>query len=109
MAGEQRSSERSFCIIEHSFTTHGAGPGGADALAPHWTRTQSGQFELSLSLRERAGFFLIPKSVWVEACVFGSIIIICNSLFAPRDIGWLNLSPTPYFLLPILLGCRYGF
>jgi hypothetical protein len=62
-----------------------------------------------LSLRERASFLLIPKSVWVDACVLGSIIIICNSVFAPRDIGWLNLSPTPYFLLPILLGCRYGF
>lgn len=41
--------------------------------------------------------------------MIGGGLVLLNSLLSPFDVGWLKFNPSPYFLLPVLLGCRYGF
>src|SRR6185436_8139790 len=38
-----------------------------------------------------------------------AILAALNFWIAPTDPGWLNVNPSPYFLLPILIGGRFGF
>lgn len=52
---------------------------------------------------------LAPKHGWLDLAVLTGLLLIVNGIFAPRDIGWTHLHPTPWLLLPILMGCRYGF
>ncbi|GAB5562306.1 MAG: hypothetical protein SynsKO_39530 [Synoicihabitans sp.] len=52
---------------------------------------------------------LAPQSVWGDGIVIGGCLAVANYAIAPVDPGWLNLNPTPYLLLPVLLGARYGF
>ena len=42
------------------------------------------------------------------ALIFGCLVF-ANSFLSPLDVGWLALHPSPYFAVPMLLGCRYGF
>lgn len=42
------------------------------------------------------------------ALVFG-ILSLVNILVSRHDPGWLALNPTPFLLVPALLGVRYGF
>lgn len=41
--------------------------------------------------------------------VLAAILVSLNFWIAPTDPGWLNVNPSPYFLLPILIGGRFGF
>lgn len=50
-----------------------------------------------------------PKSVLIDAAVVAALVAGANLLFDRAHPGWINLNPSPYLLLPILLGGRYGF
>lgn len=52
---------------------------------------------------------LAPKHGWLDLAVLTGLLLVINGFFASRDIGWTHLQPTPWLLLPILMGCRYGF
>ena len=52
---------------------------------------------------------LRPKSIALDAALVAGVIVGANLLFDHTHPGWTNLNPSPYFLLPILLGGRYGF
>lgn len=52
---------------------------------------------------------LAPKHGWMDLVVLTGLLLVVNGIFASRDIGWTHLHPTPWVLLPILMGCRYGF
>ncbi len=50
-----------------------------------------------------------PGNVWLDLPVIGGVLVLINSIAAPKDIGWFLTNPSPYFLLPVLIGSRYGF
>ncbi|MCB1105786.1 MAG: hypothetical protein KDK74_13720, partial [Cephaloticoccus sp.] len=52
---------------------------------------------------------LQPGSVTLDTVVLGLLLVALNLLIARDDPGWFGLNPTPYVLLPLLLGARYGF
>ena len=52
---------------------------------------------------------LAPKHGWLDLAVITGLLLVVNGFFASRDIGWTHLHPSPWLLLPILMGCRYGF
>jgi hypothetical protein len=52
---------------------------------------------------------LRPKSIALDAVLVAVVIVGANLLFDRAHPGWINLNPSPYLLLPILLGSRYGF
>ncbi len=52
---------------------------------------------------------LRPKSIALDAAVIAAVVVGANLLFDRAHPGWTNLNPSPYLLLPILLGGRYGF
>ncbi len=52
---------------------------------------------------------LRPKSILVDALLIGAIVVGANFLFDRGHLGWTELNPSPYLLLPLLLGGRYGF
>ena len=41
--------------------------------------------------------------------MIAGLLIVANLLLTPEDVGWLRLNPSPFLLLPVLIGCRYGF
>lgn len=47
--------------------------------------------------------------VIIESVVVLAIVAVANLVFGRNDPGWLNLNPTPYLLVPLLVGGRYGF
>ena len=52
---------------------------------------------------------LRPKSIALDAVLVAAAIVGANLLFDRAHPGWANLNPSPYLLLPILLGGRYGW
>ena len=52
---------------------------------------------------------VIPRAAPLDAVVLAAILISLNFWIAPTDPGWLNVNPSPYLLLPILIGGRFGF
>lgn len=52
---------------------------------------------------------LRPRSIVVDALVVGIGVVAANFIIASDDPGWVQLNPSPYLLLPLLLGARYGF
>jgi hypothetical protein len=52
---------------------------------------------------------LRPKHVALDVAVLGVALVGSNLLIDPAHPGWTHLNPSPYVLLPILLGGRYGF
>ena len=52
---------------------------------------------------------LAPKHGWLDLGILAGLLLLLNGFLAPRDIGWTHLQPTPWLLLPVLMGCRYGF
>lgn len=52
---------------------------------------------------------LRPKSVIIDALVIAGAVVGANLLLARDDPGWLHLNPSPYLLIPFLIGARYGF
>src|SRR5678815_4472067 len=51
----------------------------------------------------------IPRVAALDAIVLAVILVALNFWIAPTDPGWLNVNPSPYLLLPILIGSRFGF
>ncbi|MBT5706512.1 MAG: hypothetical protein HOI66_09340, partial [Verrucomicrobia bacterium] len=51
----------------------------------------------------------LPRSAYLDAFLIGAILIVVNLFVDFRDFGLLKLTPSPFFLLPVLLGARYGF
>ncbi len=52
--------------------------------------------------------FRIPRTAWTDSLVLAGVLFFLNSLLAPFDLGWFNLYPSPWVLLPILIGSKYG-
>ena len=52
---------------------------------------------------------VIPRIAALDAMVLAAILASLNFWLAPTDPGWLNVNPSPYLLLPILIGGRFGF
>lgn len=52
---------------------------------------------------------IIPRVAALDALVLAAILVSLNFWFASTDPGWLDVNPSPYFLLPILIGGRFGF
>ncbi len=44
-----------------------------------------------------------------DLLLVAGILFIVNFFLVSDDLGWMNVNPNPYYLLPILLGSRYGF
>lgn len=44
----------------------------------------------------------------VDAVVLYSLLLLINYFFSGDDIGWILLNPSPWFLLPVFMGARYG-
>jgi hypothetical protein len=53
-------------------------------------------------------FRYIPGNAWGDSVVAAILLVATNGLLTPQDPGWIQSNPSPYFLLPILIGCRYG-
>jgi len=52
---------------------------------------------------------LQPRYGWIDLGVITGVLLIVNLLYSPKDLGWLNLNPSPWLFLPLLMGGRYGF
>lgn len=46
---------------------------------------------------------------WRDAVVIGGSLALLNALTSRHDPGWLALNPSPWILLPLMIGARYGF
>ena len=46
---------------------------------------------------------------WRDAVTIAGMLALMNFLTARTDPGWMALNPTPWILLPLLTGARYGF
>lgn len=46
---------------------------------------------------------------WRDAVTIAVVLAVLNFLTARTDPGWLALNPSPWILLPLLTGARYGF
>lgn len=53
--------------------------------------------------------FAIPRAAPVDSLLLAAVLASLNFWIAPNDWGWLHVNPSPYFLLPILIGGRFGF
>ena len=43
-----------------------------------------------------------------DVIVLGGMVAAVNWLVSRSDFGWLDLNPTPWLLVPVLIGARYG-
>jgi len=50
----------------------------------------------------------ISFNALLDVFLLGALLAGCNLVFARSDFGWLHLQPTPYIILPLLAGARYG-
>jgi hypothetical protein len=48
-------------------------------------------------------------SPWQDALALGGLLALMNLWTAWADPGWLSMNPSPWILLPLLIGARYGF
>lgn len=46
---------------------------------------------------------------WIDFAVFAALLLAINLLGSPGDPGWMKVNPTPWLLLPLFMGARYGF
>ncbi len=51
----------------------------------------------------------LPPVAILDAILLVVILLALNFVVAPKDPGWLGLNPSPYLVLPILIGGRFGF
>jgi len=56
-----------------------------------------------LWLRDRIARPVTTDLLWL----FGAILCL-NLLFASKDPGWLAINPSPYFVIPLLIGMMHG-
>lgn len=50
--------------------------------------------------------------VWhipLDFVVLSALVAVINAIFAPEDPGFVRVNPSPWLIVPILIGCRYGF
>ena len=40
---------------------------------------------------------------------FFALLALVNYVIVPGDAGWFGVNPTPFLLIPVLFGVRYGF
>lgn len=52
--------------------------------------------------------FEIPLSSLRDTAALAIALAVLNFVFFRQDLGWWKFQPTPYVLLPILIGLRYG-
>lgn len=50
-----------------------------------------------------------PKSAYWDMLVLFAILVLVNLVLSPNDPGMTSINPSPFVLLPVLIGCRYGF
>ena len=50
-----------------------------------------------------------PKSAYWDMFVLFAILVLVNLVLSPNDPGMTSINPSPFVLLPVLIGCRYGF
>lgn len=43
-----------------------------------------------------------------DVIVLGGMVAVVNGLVSRADFGWMELNPTPWLLVPVLIGARYG-
>lgn len=51
----------------------------------------------------------LSKRAFMDTALIALMLIGANWLLSRGDMGWTKLSPSPYLLLPILIGGRFGF
>ena len=44
----------------------------------------------------------------IDSVIIAVLLVIANLVFGAGDRGWLELNPSPYLLLPLLIGGKYG-
>jgi hypothetical protein len=49
------------------------------------------------------------KEVGFDLLLLSALLGGLNYLVEPRSWGWISVQPSPYLLIPILMGIRYGF
>lgn len=103
---EAAGAERTFTLTAAADPSQRARGSSGVAWLPPLARPTPQAAPIQPSDRPR---MTIPRSAWSDAAVLTGLIVGINSFLAPSDFGWLHLHPSPYFLLPILIGCRYGF
>lgn len=64
---------------------------------------------MSLLRRFASKRLAVTKSARTDTVVLAVLLLTLNSLFSPFDIGFTKLNPSPYLILPVLIGSRYGF
>lgn len=50
-----------------------------------------------------------PQNVAVDVSILAVLLVGANLVIDRAHPGWANLNPSPYILLPLLIGGRYGF
>lgn len=50
----------------------------------------------------------IPGNAWGDSIVLSILLVLSNGILFPGDPGWIQTHPSPFFLLPVMMGCRYG-
>lgn len=62
--------------------------------------------------KDPEGALLKPSSPWRTAPADGALLLALlaagNWFLSPADPGWERLNPTPWLILPVFLGGRYG-
>jgi hypothetical protein len=51
---------------------------------------------------------LSPYVIARDVAVVGVVLLALNLGLESNDVGWLQLNPTPWLLLPLLIGAAYG-
>lgn len=50
-----------------------------------------------------------PKNAYWDMVILFGILVVLNIVLRPDDPGMTGINPSPFLLLPVLIGCRYGF
>jgi len=51
---------------------------------------------------------LSPYIIARDIAVVGGVLLALNFGLEPNDFGWVDLNPSPWLLLPLLIGAGYG-
>lgn len=50
----------------------------------------------------------MPRKAWLDVGVLSGILVGINVGFSFHELGWIEVNPSPYLLIPIMVGARYG-
>ncbi|MDD2710430.1 MAG: hypothetical protein PHV34_20820 [Verrucomicrobiae bacterium] len=67
------------------------------------------QFFINQTRRWTQPSDVVWSGILTDGAILGLVLGAANVFFDQEDLGWFVLHPSPYFLMPVLLGCRYGF